>query len=127
MKVLSKKEELCISCHICEQTCSKAFFKVDDIEKSCLRIKNVGDKVSIVTCTQCGVCIEICPVEAIYRDKNDIVRIKKDICVGCLACVGFCPEEAMFYHDDYREPFKCVSCGLCAKQCPTEAIFIEEK
>jgi anaerobic carbon-monoxide dehydrogenase iron sulfur subunit len=127
LKVLAKKEELCIACHLCEEICSKAFFKEENIEKACLRVHSNEETNTIITCTQCGVCIDICPVEAIYRDKNDIVRIKKDICVGCLACVGFCPEEAMFYHDDCREPFKCVACGLCAKKCPTEAIFIEEK
>jgi len=125
LKVLEKKHELCTACHICEETCSQAFFKESNIEKSCIRIIS-NNSNTIVACNQCGVCIDICPAEAIYRDKNGIVRIRKNDCVGCLACVGFCPEEAMFYHDDYTEPFKCVSCGLCVKKCPTGAIFIEK-
>ncbi len=128
MKVLSKKPELCIQCHACESTCSSTWFKEDNALKSCIRISGneKGDAV-ITSCTQCGECIDICPVEAITRDKNGIVRINKSICVGCFMCVGYCPELAMFMHDEYIEPFKCIACGQCAKNCPTGAIFIEQE
>ncbi|MDD2481666.1 MAG: 4Fe-4S binding protein [Lutispora sp.] len=89
--------------------------------------KEADSKPEMTTCTQCGACIDICPVEAIKRDKNGIVRINKKKCVGCFMCVGFCPEHAMFMHDDYIEPFKCISCGQCVKACPTNAIYISEE
>jgi len=128
LKVLSKKEELCIGCHACEEICSTAFFKEKDISKASLRVSETAEKQYIITtCTQCGECIDICPVEAIYRDKNGVVKIKKNICVGCFMCVGFCPELAMFQHDAHIEPFKCTACGLCVKGCPTGALFIEDK
>lgn len=127
MKRLAKKVELCTACQLCEDLCSKTYFKEENREKSSIRIET-GEKgdSSIIACTQCGVCMEICPAQAIYRDKNGIIRIKKELCVGCFACVGFCPEGAMFQHHEYLEPFKCVACGICTKQCPTGAIFIEE-
>ncbi|MGE5631072.1 MAG: 4Fe-4S binding protein [Caulobacteraceae bacterium] len=127
MKVLGKKPELCIQCHTCESTCSKTWFKEDDAEKSCIRIEEDTKKTSgakITACTQCGECINICPAEAIKRDKNGIVRVNKSLCVGCFMCVGFCPESAMFMHEDYIEPFSCSACGQCVKDCPTKAIFI---
>ncbi len=127
MKVLRKNPELCIACHNCENTCSNIFFKEENVEKACLRIKETDDKPEIITCTQCGACIDICPVQAITRDKNGIVRIDKKKCVGCFMCVGFCIELAMFMHDDYIEPFKCIACGQCAKNCPTNAIYISEE
>jgi formate hydrogenlyase subunit 6/NADH:ubiquinone oxidoreductase subunit I len=125
LKRLDKNEELCIACHACEEVCSKAFFKESNLEKACLRIIE-GEKVKIINCTQCGVCIDICPVEALSRGSNGVVRINKKDCVGCLMCVGFCPEEAFFQHDDHVEPFKCIACGLCVKACPTDAIFIKQ-
>lgn len=128
MKVLRKKPELCIQCHACESTCSKTWFKEDNAGKSCIRISKNDEGGAVITCcTQCGECIPICPVEAITRDKNGIVRINKSICVGCFMCVGYCPELAMFMHEDYMEPFKCVACGQCTKSCPTNAIFIEQE
>ncbi|HEX3048207.1 MAG TPA: 4Fe-4S dicluster domain-containing protein, partial [Bacillota bacterium] len=70
--------------------------------------------------------IKICPAEAISKDQNGVVRIKKSICVGCFMCVGFCPESALFMHNDYIEPFKCVACGQCVKKCPAGAISISK-
>ncbi|MDF2840685.1 MAG: hypothetical protein K0Q99_1457 [Clostridia bacterium] len=127
MKVLKRKPELCIACHACESACSNTWFKEDNADKSCIKIKEEANKNVILSCTQCGECISICQVEAISRDKNGIVRINKNACVGCFMCVGFCPELAMFMHDEYIEPFKCVACGQCAKQCPTNAIYIEQE
>lgn len=127
MKVLRTKPELCIECHVCENTCSKLYFREEAAEKACLKVVEKDGKPEISACSQCGICIDICPVQAIKRDKNGIVRIDKKACVGCFMCVGFCPEGAMFMHDDYIEPFKCISCGQCAKNCPTGAIYISEE
>lgn len=123
MKRLAKKEDLCIGCGECEKACSNAYFKEDNREKSCILIYENMIKV----CNQCGECIEVCPIEAISRDKNGVVRISKKNCVGCFMCVGFCPELAMMMHGDMLEPFKCIACGQCAKICPTQAIFISDE
>ncbi len=125
-KVLVKDENLCVGCGVCETVCSSTFFKEKNREKSRVLVDK-GDPNKIKTCTQCGVCIDICPVQAISRDKNGVVKIDKDKCVGCYMCVGFCPEGILRQHDDYIEPFKCISCGLCAQKCPTGALKIEEK
>ncbi|MBO8137862.1 MAG: 4Fe-4S binding protein [Desulfotomaculum sp.] len=124
-KTLIIKEELCTACGACENVCSRVYFKEENREKSAIRIENKPDGIKITACSQCGQCIDLCPVEALYRDKNGIIRIKKELCVGCFSCVGFCPEGAMFFHGDYTEPFKCTACGLCVKECPTGAIAIK--
>jgi carbon-monoxide dehydrogenase iron sulfur subunit len=123
MKILEKKSELCTYCRACESECSRTWFKEDNPEKSCIRIT----QDHIITCSQCGECINVCPVQAISRDSNGVVRIKKSICVGCFMCVGFCPESAMSMSHDYLEPFKCVACGQCAKKCPGEAIYLVQE
>ena len=125
MKVLSYDPELCVGCYICEETCSDTWFKVTDAEKSNIRIHEDDEGgLSAVFCNQCGACIEVCPTEALYRDKRGIVRVRKKLCVGCLSCVGFCPYLAMFYHRDQTEPFKCVACGKCVDECPADALAI---
>ncbi|MCF6464518.1 4Fe-4S dicluster domain-containing protein [Clostridium sp. Cult2] len=127
MKYLVANPELCIECRACEEACSKAYFKENNREKSRIRIGGNNSRKKITACTQCGECIDICPVEALYRDEKGIVRLDKKKCVGCFMCVGFCPEFAMFDHEDYLEPFNCIACGICVNSCPTEAIHIEEK
>lgn len=126
MTVLLKNESLCIGCGACETACSQAFFKVDDKEKSCIRVhaEPLGEGFKLTTCTQCDVCSSECQIIALKKDKKGIVRLDKKNCVGCFICVGYCPEDAMMQHDDFIEPFKCISCGICTKVCPTQAITI---
>lgn len=45
-------------------------------------------------CTGCGLCIDVCPVEAIELD-DDIAKVDEDTCTDCGACVDECPNEAI--------------------------------
>jgi anaerobic carbon-monoxide dehydrogenase iron sulfur subunit len=130
MKVLKINPDACSVCGECERACSSLYFKEEKREKSAIRVDispDNNDEVLMKTCIQCGECINVCPVQALYRAKNGVVMIKKKVCVGCFACVGFCPYSAMFTHGDSTEPFKCISCGACVKACPAEALRIEEE
>ncbi len=127
MKVLSYNPELCVGCHICEEVCAETWFKTPDAAKSSIVIRDEGSgPLQATFCVQCGECIAVCPTQALYRDKQGIVRLRKQLCVGCLSCVGFCPYLAMFYHPDLLEPFKCVACGQCVKECPADALALVE-
>lgn len=126
-KKLAVNAANCIGCLRCEDVCSNAFFKVSNHDRSSIWIAvNESKENAINVCDQCGECIEMCPVGAIFRDSSGVVRIKRDECVGCLSCVGFCSAGAMRCYPGDPLPFKCVACGLCAKECPTEAISIVE-
>lgn len=127
MKIVSTKPELCIGCRACEEACVEVNFKDTNLEKSAIRITELEDgSYDINVCNQCGECIEICPVQAISRNKIGTVMIDKNKCVQCYACVGFCPILAMRYQKEVFGPFKCISCGACTRACPTGAIFMEE-
>ena len=128
MRRLEKDESLCIGCHQCEEACSKAFYKVSDPMKSCIRITDKEDgSHHIALCTQCGKCSEVCNTGVITEDARGVYRLNKKECAGCLMCVGFCPENVMVQCDDYLEPSKCTACGLCVKACPTGAIRLVEE
>ncbi|MDP4197057.1 MAG: EFR1 family ferrodoxin, partial [Bacteroidota bacterium] len=43
-------------------------------------------------CTQCGICAQVCPVNAI--DSENINMIDKVKCITCCACIKNCPQNA---------------------------------
>jgi len=51
-------------------------------------------KVDAVKCNGCGVCKEICPVNAIKIEREKIII--SDDCVECGACVNECPRGAIY-------------------------------
>jgi len=129
MKILATRPERCTGCGKCEIACSLTWFKVEDREKSRIRIHEPamqGDPYRIIVCNQDGNCIDVCDVNALTRARNGVVLLNKKLCVGCLICVGFCPHQAMFFHSDYVEPFKCTACGKCVEVCPEDALYIAE-
>ena len=129
MKVLVFDPELCTGCHVCEETCSRTWFKAANVEKSRIRVserETSPGRYDANGCNQCGECMDVCPTVALARDKRGIVRLDEKLCVGCLACVGFCPILAMRVHVDHATPFKCVACGKCTKECPEGALAVEQ-
>ncbi len=49
-------------------------------------------------CTNCGLCIEVCPVEAIAEAEIDgkmVSVIDPSLCTGCGLCSEICPVEAI--------------------------------
>jgi NAD-dependent dihydropyrimidine dehydrogenase PreA subunit len=57
-------------------------------------IGTVTATVDVEKCTGCGICIEVCPVEAIRLDA-EVAVIDRDTCTGCGSCVNECPNEAI--------------------------------
>ena len=53
-------------------------------------------------CLGCGVCVEQCPVEAIFM-VEEIARINEKQCIRCGRCHDTCPVEAV-RHDSERIP-----------------------
>jgi NAD-dependent dihydropyrimidine dehydrogenase PreA subunit len=51
--------------------------------------------------------------------------VDKEECVSCGICVGVCPEEAITVEDTaVINPQKCTGCGLCVDECPNESISL---
>lgn len=45
-------------------------------------------------CVACGLCKDVCPVEAI-SEGEPIYTIDPDKCIDCGVCSGECPNEAI--------------------------------
>jgi Fe-S-cluster-containing hydrogenase component 2 len=76
-------------------------------------------------CDQCGVCADNCPEDAIHL-KDGAFLVDAIACTGCLTCVEVCPHDVMFEQKDSDIPAKCNLCGECAQTCPRDAIVLVE-
>ncbi len=118
--------ENCSGCSTCRLACAIENFQEVNPSKAALRIKGrfpaPGD-YRIHLCDQCGVCAEVCPVEAMQLEKGDNI-IEADECTGCMICVEECPHDVMFEHKNMKVPIKCTLCGECARTCPRNAIVL---
>ena len=123
MRIMQVNAEKCVQCGACMEACSTTYFKENSKELSKVRVENMAGFPDINICTQCGACMAVCPTQALERDANGVVQIRKDKCTSCLMCVGFCPSASMFFNASKQtEPFKCIACGICGRKCPTGAL-----
>ena len=86
-------------------------------------------------------CMNVCPKDAIYLDKEKHCHIDQSKCIKCGKCFNQCPYRAISYIErpcaaacgmnaietDERGRAKinydkCVSCGMCLVNCPFGAI-----
>lgn len=54
------------------------------------------------------------------------IVVNKDECTGCGICADVCPVEAITVDETATiDPAVCTACGTCIDECPTEAISEE--
>lgn len=118
---------VCVGCRICEVICSFHWEKTLNPKKARNRVRRVNPGLDVVVaCRNCDQawCIEACPEDALYRNRQGIVMVNSKKCRGCGACVEACPFGAIFIHPDTQKAIKCVVCGFCTKYCPVDTLRI---
>jgi len=82
--------------------------KKDNFEKAVEYLDSCGVKIqplsqdvirNEVKCTDCGVCVPICPTGALAVDPiSRKVHFYDNKCIACELCVKVCPTQAMEVH-----------------------------
>jgi heterodisulfide reductase subunit A len=82
------------------------------LAKNFLETPGIVSVVDEEICAGCGVCVELCPVEAIELVEEPVAavtygimtvvsgnkkfaRVTEEGCIGCGSCASFCPSDAM--------------------------------
>jgi NAD-dependent dihydropyrimidine dehydrogenase PreA subunit len=90
-------------------------------------------------CKGCGVCLKICPSNAISGEKRTPHTIKDNVCIECGACGKTCPYKSIensfgqicnrIPKKLWRKPIidkkKCLACIICIDACPTEFLELD--
>lgn len=132
-KMLMISPEKCTGCRTCEVVCS--FNKTSEMNPKAARVAVIPfDEIGIsvpVMCMQCDdpACMEVCPVNAIYKNEDGTVLINDDRCIGCKMCISACPLGNVTFSPVENKVVKCDLCKgypMCARYCPSGAITYSE-
>lgn len=149
MKVVYPKEDVCITCRLCEIACivehstSKDLLKafLDEYPRPAARVwvEEDGGLSFARNCRHCEEpsCVEACSVNALHKDEiTGIVTLDEERCMGCWMCIGVCPYAAIRHRsdseNDIRNAYKCDLCPdretpACVEICPNAALVIEDR
>ena len=58
-------------------------------------------EIDIEQCNGCGICVEICPLDCLRMDENEIAFMKYDECWYCESCTLECPQDAIILRLPY--------------------------
>src|SRR6266516_4321171 len=74
--------------------------------------------VNLAACDRCGLCLPLCPPEAIHLEFNDLV-VDRGACTGCRKCVAPCPVGA--------GPAGCVAAAWAKRAAPELDVVLLER
>ena len=71
-------------------------------------------------------CAKVCPTNALRKRPGGGVILDESKCIGCGLCVDACPIGAVFWDEEAGKPVICIHCGYCVDFCPHGVLSLEE-
>ncbi|HEX3613206.1 MAG TPA: 4Fe-4S dicluster domain-containing protein [Sporichthyaceae bacterium] len=78
-------------------------------------------------------CVKICPTKALFIRRDGIVDFDGENCIGCKSCMQACPYDAIYIDKNTNTAAKCNFCAhrvdagyepACVVVCPTHSIWV---
>jgi heterodisulfide reductase subunit A len=60
-----------------------------------LEVEGAVANVNESLCVGCGICMKLCPYEAITRSEDGVAHVRAVVCKGCGLCGASCPAKAI--------------------------------
>lgn len=124
----------CVECSSCAAACYYSHNAMPIVQSA-----RQGPALLPVICRQCKAasCVDVCPVEAMQRDENGVVRRALLRCIGCGSCARACPFGVLPKEVTRRQIAKCDLCEdrtaaddavpRCVAACPAGALLFEDE
>lgn len=94
-----------VLCNCCSCCCEILRYATDAKTKGILAPSRYQASVDKDECTSCGMCIDICPTNALSMSESDVAEVNTANCIGCGLCASTCPIEAIILKEVKTEEF----------------------
>jgi carbon-monoxide dehydrogenase iron sulfur subunit len=123
----SELEGHCTGCRLCELMCSLQHNNTFNPDRARIRVTSFEGGIDVPsTCTQCGLCLDKCPLDLIKLNQTTgAIEIDEEKCTSCMVCVEWCPVGAITIDPVTRKALKCDLCAgspQCVKYCPSKVL-----
>jgi len=82
------------NCNCCGCSCwSVARIRKKKIPRDIIMATYFIRETDEAECTGCGVCVEVCPVDALIM-KDGTAKVDEEWCIGCGVCINKCASQA---------------------------------
>ncbi len=144
VKLVRRREEVCIGCRLCEVHCLvehsrskdpvQAFNKENPRAMARVHVEEQGALSFAVGCLHCEepLCAYSCLTGAIRKLEDGRVMLDESKCIGCWTCVLACPYGAVTMDRKRKVAVKCDLCPdrdtpACVENCPNQALLVIEE
>lgn len=127
----SELEGLCTGCRLCELMCSLKHSQAFNPDRARIRVLSFDGGIDIpTTCTQCGLCLDKCPLNLIkLNEETGSIVIDEERCTACGICLEWCPIGVITKDPATSKALKCDLCDgspECVKYCPSNVLHLVE-
>lgn len=120
----------CVHCERCRSACPQGCLGTAGFESGVFNARTPILDFKRGFCDFCGVCVEVCPTQALVafdatNERLGCAVLERELCVKCGKCRDCCPYGALTWDEGSNLPVvdtgACNGCGICEHLCPSSS------